>query len=411
MKRALTALVLCGAAAASYAQDLLITNATVHTGDERGIIESADILVKDGRIARIDDHINANKSIPVLDAEGKPVTAAFFAGVTVSGLSEVEAVSEAVDSEYEELFTELMHPEFDVRPAYNPHSSVIPVTRIEGFGYALLAATRGDRSISGQGGLVRFDGGYHSFEGKPVLYVELSGHAAAKVGGSRAVHWMLLEQAFAELDMDDDMELLSTLGQKALANAAKNGVFVFNVNRAADIMQVIKFSAKHKLDAVIHGGREAWMVADALAQAEIPVVLNSLDNLPADFDSLGSRMDNAALLNKAGVAVMFSSGETHNARKVRQVAGVAVANGLPHAEAIRAITQTPAEAFGGQARTLTKGAPADLVIWSGDPLEVSTLASQVIIAGKPDSMESRQTKLRDRYLSEDSALPRAYIKP
>lgn len=411
MKRALTALVLCGAAAASYAQDLLITNATVHTGDERGIIESADILVKDGRIARIDDHINANKSIPVLDAEGKPVTAAFFAGVTVSGLSEVEAVSEAVDSEYEELFTELMHPEFDVRPAYNPHSSVIPVTRIEGFGYALLAATRGDRSISGQGGLVRFDGGYHSFEGKPVLYVELSGHAAAKVGGSRAVHWMLLEQAFAELDMDDDMELLSTLGQKALANAAKNGVFVFNVNRAADIMQVIKFSAKHKLDAVIHGGREAWMVADALAQAEIPVVLNSLDNLPADFDSLGSRMDNAALLNKAGVAVMFSSGETHNARKVRQVAGVAVANGLPHAEAIRAITQTPAEVFGGQARTLTKGAPADLVIWSGDPLEVSTLASQVIIAGKPDSMESRQTKLRDRYLSEDSALPRAYIKP
>ena len=80
---------------------------------------------------------------------------------------------------------------------------------------------------------------------------------------------------------------------------------------------------------MVHGGREAWIVADQLKAADIPVVLNALDNLPADFDSLGSRLDNAALLDQAGVTVMFSSGETHNARKIRQVAGNAVANGLP----------------------------------------------------------------------------------
>jgi imidazolonepropionase-like amidohydrolase len=162
---------------------------------------------------------------------------------------------------------------------------------------------------------------------------------------------------------------------------------------------------------VVHGGREAWIVADQLKAADIPVVLNALDNLPADFDSLGSRLDNAALLDQVGVTVMFSSGETHNARKIRQVAGNAVANGLPHKVAIKAMTATPAKIFGGESRLATVGAQADLVVWSGDPLDVTSLAEAVVMGGIPDSMTSRQTQLRDRYLPEQSDLPRSYIKP
>ena len=411
MKRLLSSIVLTALSLNAAAQDLLITNATLHTGENGEVIESADILIKDGEIEKISARIRTNESITVVDAAGRHVTPAFFAGATVTGLSEVGAVRETVDSEYEDLFTDIMHPEFDIRPAYNPHTSVIPITRVEGFGYSLLTATRGDRSISGQGGLVRFDGGYDSFEGKPVIFVEVSGHAAGKTGGSRAVHWMLLKQAFGELQKGVELDLLSPIGRDQLRNATKSGVFVFNTNRATDIMQVIKFAKTHNIEAVIHGGREAWLVADALAQANVPVMLNALENLPADFDSLAARLDNAALLHKAGVTLMFTSGETHNARKVRQVAGSAVANGLPLEAAIAALTSVPAEVFGARPRAAKRGAIADLVIWSGDPVEVTTLAQLVIMGGKIDSMESRQTKLRDRYLAIDPALPRAYLKP
>ena len=265
--------------------------------------------------------------------------------------------------------------------------------------------------MTGQGGLVRFDGGYDSFEGGPVVYVQTSGRSANKVGGSRVAHWMLLQQAFAEADGDQDADLLSVRGIEALNAAREDGIFVFAADRAADIMRVLAFIEEHKLEGVIHGGREAWMVAGALAEAGVPVILNALDNLPADFDSLGARLDNAASLHEAGVTVIFSSGETHNARKVRQVAGNAAANGMPHSAALAAISTVPARVFGGQERDITKGSRADLVIWSGDPLEVTSIAEQVIMGGIPDSMISRQTLLRDRYLPENPTLPRAYIQP
>lgn len=411
MKNKLLVLLLLIGSQLATAQDLLISNATLHTQGKDGVIENTDILIKAGRIARIAPRIATNKLIRVINAEGRHVTPALFAGLTVSGLSEVEAVRESVDSSYSELYTDLMHPEFDVRVAYNPHSSVIPITRVEGFGYTLLTATRGDRSLTGQGGLVRFDGGYDSFEGGPVVYVQTSGRSANKVGGSRVAHWMLLQQAFAEADGDQDADLLSVNGIEALNVAREEGIFVFAADRAADIMRVLAFIDEHKLEGVIHGGREAWMVAGALAEAGVPVILNALDNLPADFDSLGARLDNAATLHEAGVTVIFSSGETHNARKVRQVAGNAAANGMPHSAALAAISTVPAKVFGGQERDITKGSRADLVIWSGDPLEVTSIAEQVIMGGVPDSMISRQTLLRDRYLPENPTLPRAYVQP
>jgi imidazolonepropionase-like amidohydrolase len=246
-----------------------------------------------------------------------------------------------------------------------------------------------------------------------VIFIDLSGHAAKSFGGSRSAQWALIEQAFDEsLESDaDDRELLSAAGARALKETRRAGTFVFHVNRAADIIRLIDFAKAQKINAVVHGGREAWIVADQLNEADIPVVLNALDNLPADFDSLGSRLDNAALLDQSGVTVMFSSRETHNARKVRQLAGNAVANGLSHEVAIQAMTTTPAKIFGGESRLATVGAKADFVVWSGDPLDVTSLAEAVVIGGIPDPMTSRQTQLRDRYLPAETDLPRSYIKP
>ncbi len=393
------------------AESLLITHGSVHVGDESAAT-AQDIYIEDGVIEAVSADLSALTADRIIDAGGRPVTPALFAGITGAGLSEIGMVYEAVDSRLNELYTGLMHPEFDVRAAYNPHSSVVPITRVEGYGYTLLVAAPGDRTLSGQGSLVRFDGGFDSFEGDTALFVNVDGYSGNKIGGSRAAHWMLLNSAFAELSVaDDDLTLISARGKAALKSARRNGIFVFRANRASDILQTLAFVKEHRLRAVISGAQEAWLVKEALADTGVPVIINALDNLPGSFDALGARLDNAALLNEAGVTVLFTSGETHNARKLRQVAGSAVANGLPYGVAMAAMTSLPAEVFGGQPRMIAPGLRADLVIWSGDPLDVNAAADQVIIDGRLDSMKSRQTQLLERYLPSEIGLGRSYINP
>ena len=291
-----------------------------------------------------------------------------------------------------------------------PLSSLVGVTRVEGFGYSLLSASGGQYSVAGRGSLVDFDGGFESFDGRDVLFIDVGGYAADKVGGSRAGHWMMLEGIMADMKRRSaEREYLSQSGKDHLKNLTKNGVFVFSANRAADIRKVISFSEKYGLNSVIAGGREAWLLADELSAASIAVMVNGLDNLPSNFDALGSRLDNAALLHGAGVQVLFTSGETHNARKVRQGAGTAVAHGMPHEAALEAMTTAPSRIFGGRSRSLEVGNRADLVIWSGDPLEVTSYATSVILDGEVTSMETRQSKLLERYLPESAGLGRAYL--
>jgi len=393
------------------ADSLLITDALLFVGDASAPV-TQDIHIVEGKIEATGADLSTASVDAVIDAGGRPVTPALFAGITAAGLSEIGMVYEAVDSRLSNLYTGLMHPEFDVRRAYNPYSSVIPVTRVEGYGYTLLMAAPGDRTLSGQGSLVRFDGGFDSFEGLSTYFVNVDGYSGNRLGGSRAAHWMLLEEAFAELaTADEDLTLISASGKATLQSARRDGLFVFRANRASDIRQALAFGREHKLDMLISGGQEAWIVRDELAKAGVPVVINALDNLPGNFDGLGARLDNAALLHEAGVIVLFTSGETHNARKLRQVVGNAVANGFPYQAAISAITSLPAAVFGGAPRLLAPGLNADLVIWSGDPLEVDSAADQVIIDGKLDPMTSRQTQLLQRYLPTEAGLGRAYVRP
>jgi imidazolonepropionase-like amidohydrolase len=216
----------------------------------------------------------------------------------------------------------------------------------------------------------------------------------------------------AEARSGVDEGLLTRAGRSTLARYLGGGRVVFQVNRAADIRQVLAFSRKHGIKPVIAGGTEAWLVATELKAANVPVLVNALDNLPSSFDSLGSTLENAARLHRAGVSVGFTQGGdgTHNARKIRQVAGNAVANGLPWEAGLAGLTAVPAQVFGlsAQRGRIEVGKVADLVLWSGDPLEVNTVAEQVWFAGKPAAMRSRQTELRDRYLAPAGVLPRAY---
>ena len=165
---------------------------------------------------------------------------------------------------------------------------------------------------------------------------------------------------------------------------------------------------------VIVGGTEAWQVAAQLKADNVTVIIDALQNLPSSFDQIGARLDNAALLQNAGVRVGLYRADdaSQNARKVRQVAGNAVSNGLPWEAGLAAITSVPADAFGvgDKVGRIEVGLIADLVLWNGDPLEVNTFAEQVWMSGQAMPMKSRQTQLRDRYMSEENGLPRAYKK-
>ena len=408
--RTLVAIALLSCAALANAQSVLIRGATVHTVGDQGVLNNADVLVRDGKIAAVGTGLSAPSGVTTVDANGRALTPGLFGGLSAIGIEEVSLEPTTVDSAVilgAPAFEMQWRPEFDVTSAYNPRSVLVPVARIEGLTWTMLtpASDGGGALLTGQGGAVTLDGRYDSvLSGTHALFITLGGDANALSAGSRAGQWMLLDQAIRETrspSSQDEHLLLHPLGREALAKYLNGGRVVFNVNRAADIRRAVAFAKRNGMKPIIAGGAEAWVVADELAREKVPVLLDALVNLPYNFDDIGARLDNATLLNKAGVRIAFTQfNESHNARKIRQLAGNAVAHGLPKDAAIAALTTAPAEIFGlaGERGRIARGQVADLVLWSGDPLEVTSAADQVWIGGRAAEMRSRQTELRDRYL-------------
>jgi imidazolonepropionase-like amidohydrolase len=397
-----------GAGAAS-AQDLVIRGATVHTLTSQGTLKNTDIVVRGGTIVAIGSAVAVPPGAAVIEAKGRELTPGIFAGLTNLGLEEISLEPSTVDWTLNLKapgWEQQWRPELDVAQAFNPRSTLIPVARIEGITWTMLAPAGGDTIIGGQGAAVLLDGRYDAaLRGSESLFVSMGSAGAQQAGGTRAAEYMLLDQAIREARAKGPIgegALLHAAGREAMARYLSGGRVVFQVDRASDILAVIGFARHNGMRPVIAGGSEASLVAKDLALAEVPVILDPLKDLPSDFDHLAASLDNAARLHRAGVRIAFSSGDNHNARLIRQLAGNAVAHGLPPEAALAAITSNPAEIFGlGATRGhIAAGQAADLVLWSADPLEVTSLADQVWIAGRAVEMRSRQTELRDRYVEK-----------
>jgi hypothetical protein len=404
------------ASAGAATDDVLIHGARVHTLTARGTLDNADVLVHAGRVAAVAASLQAAPGTQVIEANGRALTPGLFAGLSHIVIEEISLEPSTVDASLDlkaPAWDQQWRPEFDVTLAYNPRSTLVPVARIEGLTWTMLTPSAGDSIIAGQGAAVVFDGvlgpgSRATLDDSRTLFVQLGSAAEKYSGGSRAGTYMLLDQAIAEARGNGATAgnvLLHPAGRSVLARYLAGGRVVFSVERAADILEVIAFAARNHFKPVIAGGSEAWLVADELARAHVPVILNALQDLPSDFDRLSARLDNAARLQRAGVLIAFSSGESHNARTIRQLAGNAVAHGLPWDAALAAVTANPAQIFGQGATRghIEKGQVADLVLWSGDPLEVTSAADQVWIGGRAMPMRSRQTDLRDRYLHKAKA--------
>ncbi len=404
-----------GISSASIATEILVRGATVHTASTQGTLKNTDVLVRDGLIVAVGSSLAAPAGATIIDAKGRPLTPGLCGGLTAIGIEEVSQEPTTVDTTISQGapgWNQQWRPETDLTLAFNPRSVLVPVARVEGVTWTMLAPGLGDGDsgivadsiIGGQSAAVSLDGRFDAvLPGSRVLFVQMGSAGAKLAGGTRAGEYVLLDQAIREAHSQGPIapgSLLHAAGREALRPYLAGGRVIFQVDRAVDIMRVVTFAKRNGMSPVISGGGEAWVVARELAQADVPVILNPMDDLPADFDHVAATLDNAARLQRAGVRIAFSSGDARNARLVRQLAGNAVAHGVPWDAALAAITATPADILGmGATRgRIAPGQVADLVLWSADPLEVSSLADQVWISGRPVEMKSRQTELRDRYL-------------
>ena len=424
-------LFLLGLPMAAHAEPVAIVGGTVHTLGPQGTVEHGTVVIDGGKIVSVTTAA-APAGARVIDATGKVVTPGLFDSLSQLGLVEVSLEDSTNDQATDdERFTAA----FDVADALNPFSILMPINRIEGLTRALVAPVGKKSPIAGQGAVIDLSGDLpgqsRAFLTRTpaALFVHLGEQGAQRSGGSRAATWTRLREIFEDArdfaahrgDYDSHQRREYSLSRpdlEALQPYRRGDLPVaMEVHRAADILVALRFAEAWKIRLVVLGGAEAWRVADSLAAAGVPVVLNPLANLPASFEQLGATLENAARLDAAGVTVVFGTGDSHNGRNLKQAAGNAVAYGLPWEVGLKAMTVNPAKVWGvaDSYGTLEPGKDADVVVWDGDPLEVTTFADAVFIRGAEIPMKSRQTLLRERYRDLDQAspdrLPPAYVKP
>ncbi|MBL8536513.1 MAG: amidohydrolase family protein [Hyphomonadaceae bacterium] len=401
---------LAAVATPAFAETILIRDGRVVTNGAAGVVENGDVLIVDGRVAAVGAEIAAPRGARVIEAQGRYVTPGAFAAMSEIGLSEISGSGAPNDADIE---GELISAAADAGAAFNPGVTAVAVTRMEGVTRAAIAPSGTTTMFGGRGALVALDGGADSvFRDRAFMVLELGETGAERTGTSRASMWPAFEAALRDAReypsryrSGQGGAVLNEIDAQALQPFAQgHGLFLVHVESAADIRRLVRFAQRNpNLQFAIHGGAEAWQVADELARARIPVVLDPLANLPDRFERLSARLDNAALLQRAGVRIAIAPApgavDAHQARLALQLAGNAVANGLPWDAAFAAITRGPAEVFGAGDRLgrLERGYVADVVLWDGDPLEVASAPAAVFINGREQPLTSRQTRLRDRY--------------
>ncbi len=187
---------------------------------------------------------------------------------------------------------------------------------------------------------------------------------------------------------------------EALAPAAQGTVpVVIRADDEDDIRGAVAFAEERGLKLILAGGLEAWRCADLLKQKDVPVLLSVLRLPRRDSDPYDAAYGNAALLQKAGVRFAIVSDDDEFARNLPYQAAMARAYGLSAADALRAITLSPAEILGVAERmgSISAGKDANLVLATGDIMDARTSVTAVFIDGVAQSLETRHTRLYEKF--------------
>jgi imidazolonepropionase-like amidohydrolase len=459
IRRVLAALLLATAAPAA-AQTFAIVGGTVALGDGSQPIPNGMVVVRNGRIVAAGDiRMKLPADTQVIDATGKWVTPGIVAGFSRLGLSEVDLSADGSnDTSAEGPFSAAL----DVVPSVNPLSTPIAVNRADGVTRALVVPNVGKNIFAGQGAVIDTGADMDPITAaRKFQFVELGETGKDKAGGSRSSAHVMFRNALREAaelrrfalpleavrtERPDERErpsvrnpnesrifgpearrsedvLLTRFDAAALVPVLQGRQYLLvHAERASDILAVLALRREFpSLKMVLVGASEGWTVADRIARAGVPVIASAVNDLPASFEQIAATQSNVGRMRSAGVNVsigMIDDNDTRYQFMERQYAGNLVAlqripgaTGVSWGEALAMITSRPAQAIGmgGEIGSLAAGRRADLVIWSGDPLEGSSAAEQVYIDGVRQPMEDHQTRLLERYrdLSRRD-LPEAY---
>ncbi len=404
------------------AETIAIVDATVHTMTQQQPLRNATVVVRDGRIEAVGTNVPVPSGARVIEGKGRIVTPAFMNSATQLGLTEVSTIAAASDGA---VSSGHLGAAFDVQYALNPRSLAIRQARADGLSRAIaLPGGSTGAPFAGLGALLHLAAENDVLEETRVaMFAQVGGETSAAAGGSRSAQWQLIRNALAEARLQRGSarsaprdSFLARLDLAALEPVAKGAMpLVIDADRESDIRQAIALARDQKVRVIVKGGVEAWRAAPELAAAKIPVVLDPSINLPLYFDHLGARADNAALLQGAGVLIAFEVSSIHTTFNagyaLRDVAGLAVANGLDHGAALAALTVNPARIWKIEDRygAIGVGREADLLVWDGDPFEPMSTLVAVLAQGREVDLTTRQILLRDRYRpgARDS-LPPAY---
>ena len=442
-------------AAPASAQTVAITGGRVVVGDGSAPIDGGTVVIQNGRVVAAGAGVAVPAGAQIVDATGRWVTPGIVAGFSRIGLVEVDAVDATNDVTAN---TSPFSAAIDVAPAINPMASPIAINRAAGVTRAIVAPATGRNIFAGQGAVIDLGGDMEPItRARAFQFVELGEAGAGEAGGSRASAPVLLRNALREArDLrapigsgtgspqsaseppPEDIEenpyllpgarrsedvLLTRFDAAALVPVLQGRqLLLIHVERASDILQALALKREFpRLRLALVGASEGWRVADRIAAAGVPVIANALEDLPESFEQLASTQSNIGRMRAAGVDVaigMINDDEARMARVSTQYAGNLVAigripghTGLSWDQAFAAISSKPAEAIGmaDQIGSLRPGRRGDVVIWDGDPLELSSGVEAVWIDGVQQNLENRQTRLRERYRDPvEGQLPNAY---
>jgi len=457
--RSVIASLLLAAAAPLTAQTIAITGGTVALGDGSEPIPGGTVVIRNGRIAAAGVNVAIPQGAEMIDARGKWVTPGIVAGFSRLGLSEVDLSGGLTDDKAE---SGPFGAAIDVAPGINPSDSTIAVNRSDGVTRAIVAPNTARSIFGGQGAVIDLGADMEPITRARVFqFVELGEAGGNTAGGSRPSAYIQFRNALREArelgrysgpisssarraeepldrpivrnpnesrlygpgaERSEDV-LLTRFDAAALVPVLQGRqALLVHVERARDILNVIGLKRDYpSLKIVLVGATEGWLVADRIAASRVPVIASAVNDLPANFEQIAATQSNVGRMRDAGVHVaigMIDDNDTRYLFNERQYAGNLVAladvpgaSGVRWGEALAMITSRPAEVLGmgREIGSLVSGRHADVVIWSGDPLQVSSNAEAVFIDGVQQPMDTRQTKLRERYkdLNRD-VLPQAY---
>ena len=394
-----------------FADTTLIKNATIYDG-VKNIPFEGNILIENGTIKRIS---SANMQADfVIDASGMIVTPGIIGTDTNIGIVEIGALSVTRDDS-----SDIYSIGFSIHDAFNPKSTLIPWNRSNGVTSALSLPQNTSSPIGGLGSYFLLDGELDITSNKDIVMI---GNVGGSSNKSRAETFSVMDDllSFASSinarDLSSDSDIADLIEGSPIADFMElhprdvkalfklvndNLPLIISTHRASDILKLIELKEKYSLNLIIKGAQDASLVASQIAESNIPLIINPINNIPDSFDELASNIQMASRLEKKGIDIMFNTPRSHNFHLVRQGAGVAVANGMSYEAAIKAITSTPANVFNIEQRGEIKtGYFADIVIWDADPLEPSSMPEYVFINGKAIDLTTRSSRLRDRYTTQ-----------